>query len=67
VFLPAHRGHDLLQRCTAFALEHRNNLAGFASFPWRTSLFRGRGDGRLLCPGSLLSRGSRFRRDVGRL
>jgi len=67
MFLPAHRGHDFLQRYTAFALEHCDNLAGFTALPRRTCFFRGRGGVRLFRLGGLLLRGRLRRRHVGRL
>jgi hypothetical protein len=55
---------DLFQRGAAFALEHRDDLAGFAPLPGCASV-RG-GDARLFRAGGLVLRGSLLRRHVGR-
>jgi hypothetical protein len=65
VRLPAHRGHNLLQCCAAFAFKYGDRLAGLASFPWCAGV-----GGRLalfFLPSGLPLRGSRLRRDVGRV
>jgi hypothetical protein len=64
VLLPLHCGHDLLKRRTAFALEHRDHLAGLAAL---AGCARIGGVGGLLRPGRLVLRGSHLRRNVGPL